>query len=262
MRITLILVLVLGCTQFVLGQKASGFKTSISLDGKTLADGDIVDVYSFNELSIDLDPKIDSVYDELELQFIIVPFNSNLISFNERSSTMRSIDIDHILSLGPISPNDISHVVLNVLYKELAQSTVAIYTRSIETAADHFQEFKAHTSAGNAENASWFIEQAIKLDPKNDQYMLAQAQFYWELGKLETAHAIFQKINAKQPNYTALKFIGYYQFTQNNFDLAIENYQKAIEFAVNNQEISAAHESMGTTELVRYSEYRSSQQHC
>lgn len=252
MRIGVIALLFIGLTQVVFAQKSNKLQTSISLDGKTLVDGDFVDIYSFNELTIESNIKHDSIYDHLEIQFVIVPFNATVLVFKAEKNTIRTIDIDQHLSLVPMVTKDISHVILNVLYDEIPQSTVTIYTRKIESAEDHFQEFNSHAGAGNAENANWYLEQAIYLDPDNQQYKLAQAQFYWETGDAETAFRLLDGMLETHPTYEALNYLGYIYINLNNLDKAQEIYLRAMDFAKTDSEKSDAHTSLGNVARLKY----------
>lgn len=253
MRIGIIALLFIGFTQVVFAQiSGPAIRTSISLNEKTLADGDVVDIYSFKDLRIDVNKTAEDLYDEFELQFTVVPYNMEILVFNQKPSELPILNIDEMLSYRSIEKDQISHVILSVRYKEIANSTITIFTHTVETAEEHFQEFVSHAGAGNAENATWHLEQAIKLDPDNHDYTFSQAQFYWEIGESATAFRLFDAILETHPTYEVLNYLGYIYISQRELKKAEELYLRAMDYTENDEQKSDAHTSLGNVERLRY----------
>lgn len=250
MKTALVTFLIIGLSFLTFGQSASSLQ--FILNGNPIIDGDIVDVHSFKDLKIELSKEDEGMFNQLELQFVVIPFNMQVLVFKQKVSDLHKINIDEMLTYQSILPAQISHVQLNILLEEVVQSSITVFTRKLETPADYFQEFISHAEAGNAEMATWNLNQALQLDPENIEYLNARAQFYWETGDHETSLQLFDDLLNEKPNYMSHSYLGQIYMSQNNFSKASEHYLKSIEHTKNDAEVSESYTMLGTIELIQY----------
>jgi len=73
MKTALVTFLIIGLSFLTFGQSTSSLQ--FTLNGNPIIDGDIVDVHSFKDLKIELSKEDEGMFNQLELQFVVIPFN-------------------------------------------------------------------------------------------------------------------------------------------------------------------------------------------
>lgn len=82
---------------------------------------------------------------------------------------------------------------------------------------------------GEWASALEYMDKAIELDPKDDNYLLYKADIYYEAGQIETAISVVDEYVERTPDYFAGYYTrGWYKDNLKDIDGAIEDYTTAI----------------------------------
>lgn len=228
---------------YLFGQDSTSKKPFLAIDNVQIKNGDCIEVQNFKNI------KVESSGDSTQylVQFVIVPFQGNMLSFTNRANEIKDLDMDYYLNVGSITRDKIKHVVLNIGKDENSPIlfSTSIFTRNLITAEDYFNEFAQYANIGDGETAIWCINEAIKLEGKNLKYLNANAQLKYELGDMEGAKTEFEKIIYTQPNYISFNYLSIIEINLNNFSNA-ETYAKlALENSKYNDEKSNSYLLLG-----------------
>lgn len=225
-------------------------KTSLWLKDKNIEMDDFVDIHDFKNLRV-----VSALpSNQLEIQFIVVPFGLNLVSFKQKVDDLKSLDIIQMLSYGKIPVEKIAYVTLSIIQngEDDPLFSVDVDVREIKIAADYYKEFEAHAEVGDVAGATWNITQAILLDPENLTYLNASARSRFETGQFDLAKNEFQKIILTKPNSTSYLYLGLMEMGAGELKQAMLNAEKSVEYGKENVELSHAYYLVGS---IKYHEY-------
>ena len=113
------------------------------------------------------------------------------------------------------------------------------------------QSVRMYQDMGEWASALEYMDKAIELDPKDDNYLLYKADIYYEAGQIETAISVVDEYVERTPDYFAGYYTrGWYKYNLKDIDGAIEDYTTAITL---DPDYPYAIMSRGNMYLLRYS---------
>lgn len=229
----------------IYGQDSISIQPYLEIDNVQIKYGDCIEVENLKNLKV-----VSAEYTTLyQVEFVIVPFQGNILLFKNSANEIKDLDIDYYLNVGNISRDKIKHVILNIRKDEnspILYST-SIFTRKLITAEDYFIEFTLYASIGDGESAIWCINEAVSLDSKNLKYLNANAQLKYEMGDVNGAKTEFEKIINSQPNHSSYYYLSFIEINQSNFSKGETYAQLALENSKNNNEKSNSYLMLGNS---------------
>ncbi len=241
----------------------SGFGQSqfeLSLNGKALSNGSFVALNEFQNIKVKIPKGFKGKRDDLELQFVIIPFGDTLLSFKQPISDLKSLEMEEKLNYIHTLPENISHILLFVTENmttenETQFNAISVITRQLISAEDYFKEFGLNATHGKINEAISYVIEAIALDPTNLEYNNAFGQLLFEVERYAESKIVFQRITEKLPNYLAFAFLGAIYIKEKDWENAKNNFNEALLLTTKPEELSYIYFSFGEIEegLFNYS---------
>jgi tetratricopeptide (TPR) repeat protein len=223
------------------GQQENQTKSEfLYLHEQKINDGDFLDVHSFKDLVVKGNSLI-SEEENLKLKFVIVPIGINLLSFEYNLTELKNLNMDEMLEVGGIPKEKITHSIIYIMENEVQLNSVKVSAKKYEVGDEYFFDFESYAAIGDAEMAIWSIEQAIKLEPTNLEYLNSQGKLFFDLKDYNQSKSQFESILETEPNYLSYEYLGYNLFQLGEYEKAIEANQNAIKLTKSKTELSNRH---------------------
>jgi tetratricopeptide (TPR) repeat protein/predicted Ser/Thr protein kinase len=101
-----------------------------------------------------------------------------------------------------------------------------------ETAEGHICLGDVYHLTGKDDLAAQEFQEAVRIDPRNEDAMRGEADAYLKLGNAAAAEAAYQKAISLKPNYWAVySWLGTFYYNQARYDDAIAQFSRVIELA-------------------------------